>query len=96
MPKGYWIVHITVTDPENYPKYLEAARIPLDRHGARFLVRGGSCMSPEGPARERHVVIEFESYDTALTCYNSPEYQAAAKLRQACADSDIVIVEGHS
>ena len=96
MPKGYWIVHITATDPENYPKYLEAALIPLDRHGARFLVRGGSCMSPEGPARERHVVIEFESYDTALTCYNSSEYQAAAKLRQACADSDIVIVEGHS
>ena len=96
MPKGYWIVHITVTDPANYPEYLEAARIPFDRHGARFLVRGGSYTVPEGAARERHVVIEFESYDTALACYNCSEYKAAAKLRQACAESDIVIVEGHS
>ena len=96
MPKGYWIVHITVTDPANYPKYLEAGRIPYEKYGAKFLVRGGACTDPEGPARERHVVIEFESYETALACYNSSEYQAAAKLRQAFAESDIVIVEGHS
>ena len=35
-----------------------------------------------------------ESYRKALDCYNSPEYQAAAKLRQQYSDSDIVIVEG--
>jgi uncharacterized protein (DUF1330 family) len=94
MAKGYWIVHITVTDAANYPRYLEAAKIPFEKYGARFLVRGGACAAPEGPARERHVMIEFASYDKALACYYAPEYQEAAKLRQAYAQSDIVIVEG--
>ncbi|MDJ0948964.1 MAG: DUF1330 domain-containing protein [Alphaproteobacteria bacterium] len=94
MAKGYWIVHITVTDAENYPKYLAADAIAFEKYQARFLVRGGQFESPEGPARDRHVVIEFDSYAQALACYHSPEYQAAAKLRQAYAESELVIVEG--
>ena len=94
MAEGYWIVHITVTDPDNYPKYLAADAEAFAKYDATFLVRGGSYESPEGPARSRHVVIEFESYQQALACYRSPEYQAAAKLRQAYADSELVIVEG--
>ena len=94
MKKGYWIVHVDVTDPENYPKYLEADAIAFEKYDAAFLVRGGEMTGPEGPVRKRHVVIEFESYQTALDCYNSPEYQAAARLRQQFSDSDIVIAEG--
>lgn len=95
MAKGYWIVHVTVTDAENYPQYLAADAIAFEKYDALFLVRGGQCEGPEGPIRERHVVIEFESYERALACYNSPEYQAAAKLRQEFSDSEIVIVEGY-
>ncbi len=94
MPKGYWIVHIDVNDAENYPQYLAADAVAFEKYDAKFLVRGGQHEAPEGPARSRHVVIEFESYAQALACYRSPEYQAAAKLRQAFADSDVVIVEG--
>jgi len=94
MAKGYWIVHITVTDPENYPRYIEADRIPFEKYGATFMVRGGRHTAPEGPARPRHVIVEFASYEDALACCNSPEYQEAAKLRQAYADSELVIVEG--
>ena len=94
MPKGYWIVHVTVTDAENYPKYIAADALAFEKFDARFLVRGGQFDAVEGPARERHVVIEFDSYQQALDCYNSPEYQAAAKLRQAYAESEVLIVEG--
>ena len=94
MAKGYWIVHIDVTDAEIYPKYLAADAVAFEKYDARFLVRGGRHEAPEGPARSRHVVIEFESYEQALACFRSPEYQAAAKLRQAFAESDLVIVEG--
>ena len=94
MAKGYWIVHVTVTDADNYPQYVAADTPVLDSYGARFLVRGGQSTAPEGPMRERHVVIEFDSYEQALACYHSPEYQAAAKLRQTYSDSEIVIVEG--
>lgn len=39
-------------------------------------------------------VIEFDSYEKALSCYYSPECRAAAKLRQAYAKSNILVVEG--
>jgi uncharacterized protein (DUF1330 family) len=94
MAKGYWIVQVTVTDPEGYPSYIKADAAAFEKFDARFLVRGGRYDAVEGPARERHVVIEFESYEQALACYHSPEYQAAAKLRQAYAESEVVIVEG--
>lgn len=94
MAKGYWIMHIDVTDPENYPQYLAADAVAFKNYEAKFLVRGGEYEAPEGPVRSRHVVIEFESYEQALACYRSPEYQTAAKLRQAFADADLVIVEG--
>jgi len=94
MPKGYIIGHVTVTDPENYPKYIAADNPVFEAWDAKFLVRGGEFEGPEGPVRDRHVVIEFESYEKALACYHSPEYQAAAKLRQAYSDSEIMIVRG--
>ena len=94
MAKGYWVAHVTVTDPDNYPKYIAANKPAFEKYGACFLVRAGRFEAPEGAARERHVVIEFDSYEQALACYHSPEYAEAARLRQAYAESDLVIVEG--
>jgi uncharacterized protein (DUF1330 family) len=94
MAKGYWIARMTVNNPADYPKYIETAAPAFQRHGAKFLVRGGRAEAVEGPGRPRNVVIEFASFDEAMACYNSPEYQAAAKIRQACADGEILIVEG--
>ena len=48
----------------------------------------------EGAGKARNVVLEFESYDDAVACYNSEEYQAARKFRAGAGDADIVIVEG--
>jgi uncharacterized protein (DUF1330 family) len=94
MPKGYWIVRVSVRDAARYPDYLAAARPAFEKFGANFLVRGGACDVMEGSARERNVVVEFTDRATALACYRSAEYQAARALRQACAESDFVIVEG--
>lgn len=94
MPKGYWIAHVTVTDPDGYRAYVAANKAAFEKYGGRFLVRGGRCEAPAGGGNERHVVIAFDSYDTALTCYRSPEYQAALKLRMAASHGDTVIVEG--
>jgi uncharacterized protein (DUF1330 family) len=96
MAKGYWIARITVNKPEDYPKYVEAAKPAFEKYGAKFLARGGRHESVEGDARARNVIIEFESFDQALACYNSPEYKIAIGIRQGIADGDIVIVEGVS
>lgn len=94
MPKGYIIGHITVTDPEGYPEYVQKDTPILQAHGARFVVRGGQSQTMEGTSQDRHVVIEFDSYEAALAAYNDPEYQAVADIRRRCADSTIIVVEG--
>ncbi|MEP6830201.1 MAG: DUF1330 domain-containing protein, partial [Rhizomicrobium sp.] len=48
----------------------------------------------EGQGRGRNVVVEFESYDVALACYRSAEYQAAAEFRRKASMGEILVVEG--
>ncbi len=93
--KGYWIGHVDVTEPEGYKAYMAADMAPFGKFGGRFLVRGGTREVPEGKVRSRTVVLEFPSYDAALACYRSSDYQAAKKLRHGRADFDLVIVEGY-
>ncbi len=94
MAKGFWIVRVSVRDTGEYPRYLEAARPAFEKYEACFHVRGGRYLAPEGVARDRNVVVEFKDFDTAVTCYESPEYSAARTIRQAHADADFLIVEG--
>lgn len=95
MAKGYWIARVTVNNAAEYPKYIEAAASAFKRHGARFLVRGGAFEAMEGEARPRNIVIEFPSYEEAVACYRSPDYQIAAAIRQAHADAELIIIEGY-
>ena len=94
MPKGYWVVRVSVSNTENYPSYLAAAKPAFDKFEARFIVRGGRRIAMEGQARDRNVVVEFDDYDTAVACYQSPEYQVAKAIRVANANTDFLIVEG--
>lgn len=95
MPKGYWIVRADVTDQEQFKKYVAANAAPLKEYGARFLARAGRFEVPEGTTRTRNTIVEFPSYQAALDCWNSPEYQAAIKLRLPASQLDLVIVEGY-
>lgn len=95
MPKGYVIAHITVRQPEEYKEYIRLDTPVVERHGGRFLVRGGESEMVEGETFERHVVVEFDSYAAAKAFYDDPDYQAAAEIRRATADSVMILVEGH-
>ena len=95
MPKGYIIAHITVRDPDAYKEYVARDTPILEGMGARFVIRGGRSRQVEGELHERHVVIEFPSYEDALAAYQDPEYQAVAEIRRRAAESSIVVVEGH-
>ncbi|MCR9213186.1 MAG: DUF1330 domain-containing protein [Proteobacteria bacterium] len=94
MPKGYWIVRVSVKNEENYPDYLAAAKPAFEKYGARFLVRGGKFEEMEGTSRGRNVVVEYADVETARACYNSPEYTKARAIRQANAEADMIIIEG--
>ncbi len=95
MPKGYWIARVDVTDAEAYKAYVEANARSFRMYGARFLVRGGTFDNPEGDSRSRNVVLEFPSYQAALDCWKSSEYQEAIRLRAPVSTIDLVIIEGY-
>lgn len=95
MAKGYWIARVDVTDAEKYKNYVAANAAPLKKYGARFLVRAGAFENPEGSSRARNVIIEFPSYEAALECYRSPEYQEAIKHRIGASTIDMLLIEGY-
>ncbi len=95
MAKGYWIAHVEVRDLDAYQAYIQGARASFERHGARFLVRGGAAETMEGePVGSRHVVIEFPSFAEAKACWASEGYQAAREHRLPVSAARITIVEG--
>jgi len=93
--KGYWIAHVDVSDPEGYKAYVAANAVPFKKYGARFIIRGGAAQTVEGASRARHVVLEFPSYEAALGCYRSPEYNHARTLREGKAQADVIVLEGY-
>lgn len=95
MAKGYWMVHVDVSDLEVFKHYAAATPPVLAKFGARFLARAGKHESAEGAGRSRNTIIEFPSYQAALDCYHSEEYQALRRLRQDAGHMDIVVVEGY-
>lgn len=93
--KAYWIAHVDVADAEQYTQYTQRAPVAFAKFGGRFLARGGRSAAMEGgPATQRNVVIEFDSYDQAVACYESEEYQEAKAHRKGVAQAQIIIVEG--
>jgi uncharacterized protein (DUF1330 family) len=93
MPKGYIIITEDVKDPAGMADYGKLASQAM---------AGSTLLSfeakPEVLEGEWHgtqtVVLEFESVEAAREWYYSDAYQEAAKLRQAAADCNGVIVSG--
>lgn len=75
--KGYWIGRVTVNDQAAYEAYRKLNTAAFAKFGGRFIVRGGRAERIFGTARPHNAVLEFPSYEAALACYHSPEYQAA-------------------
>jgi uncharacterized protein (DUF1330 family) len=87
-------VRVDVSDPIAYQAYLGLAPQCIKKFGGRFLARGGRHEVPEGVTRARNTIVEFPSYDAAVQCYHSADYQAAREKRAEVASMDLVIIEG--
>ncbi|MFH1339321.1 MAG: DUF1330 domain-containing protein [Candidatus Omnitrophota bacterium] len=92
---AYVILNIDVKDPNGYEEYKKKGASTILAYGGKPLVRGENIEVVEGNWRPRRlVIIEFESMEKARRWWNSPEYNAAKKLRQKSADTDVIFVEG--
>ncbi|RMC37858.1 DUF1330 domain-containing protein [Paracoccus alkanivorans] len=88
-----WIAHVHVTDAEAYGRYAKAAGPAIAAHGGVFLARGGRYRQMEGNDRPRNVVARFPSFEAAVACYESAEYQAALAHAKGASERDLLIVE---
>jgi len=94
MKKGYWIVRAHVENLEEYSKYIDIATSIIKKYNGKFLIRGGQQTEFEEKGFERTVVVEFNSYDDAMGCYKSNEYQSALKYVKNSALRLVSIAEG--
>ena len=92
---AYWIAALSAEDMAPLKDYAAQARIAVDKYGGRSLSRVGRFQLLEGAfVGDKMAVIEFDTMDQAVACYNSPEYQAAIELRKGKTDAVFFVVEG--
>lgn len=95
MPKAYIIVSEAIHDPEGMKAYGEAAAPTIAEHDVSVLAVDRQVEVLEGEWQgDQTVLLEFESVESARAWYTSDAYQAAARLRQAAATTDVVILTG--
>ena len=96
MSKGYWIVRANISDVKAFKEYADRAKLAIEKHGGKYIARGGKFSILEGEhSFERNVVIEFEGIEKAKECFNSKEYQAAKSYRSGKADFNAIVIEGY-
>jgi len=92
---AYVLVQVNVTDPSKYDAYKTQAAAAVEKHGGRYIARGGATEDLEGTLPYKRVVLlEFPSMDRAREWYHSPEYQAAKALREGAGEGTFTAIEG--
>lgn len=93
--KAYIIVDVKVNHATRYEDYKKLTPASLQPFGGKFIVRGGAVTTFEGEWNpERIVIIEFPSPQQAKAWWSSEEYAPAKAIRQANAETRMIMVEG--
>ena len=95
--KGYWIaLYKTVHDAKNLKDYSVKVTPVIKSYGGKPLVRGGDYQCLEGEDFLRTVIWEFPSYEAAMECHNSKEYQDGWAIAKDTTERNLQIIEGFS
>jgi len=92
---AYVVVQIDIDDAATYEKYKKMAPPSVAVYGGKYIVRGGVTQVLEGSwDPPRFVVLEFPNAAAARAWWDSPEYAPARAVRQSCAKTEMLLVEG--
>ncbi len=92
---AYLIADVEVHDQSVYAEYRRQVLPLIQKHGGRFIVRGGAHEVLEGDwYPQRVVIIEFPEMAALKAWYRSPEYTKLIALRQGASRGSLVAVEG--
>ena len=85
---------LSVSDPETFSAYQQAAGPTLAQYGGKILGGGTNVEVADGTwSPVGMVVIEFESMAKAKEWYNSQEYSAIKSQRHDNTDSGLVFLD---
>lgn len=93
---AYAIGRLQMRDPSWMAEYGPKTAALVEKHGGKYLARGGAMeqLEGEGDLPSAVVVLEFPSMEQAKAWYNDPEYGPMITLRQGGSDLDFVLVDG--
>ena len=92
---AYIVVDVTIHNAENYEGYKKLTPASLVPYNGKFIVRGGKTETLEGDWQPgRFVILEFPSVEKAKRWWSSEEYAPAKALRQANAETQMILVDG--
>ncbi len=92
---AYLIATMEVHDADAYEAYKAAVPALIEKHGGRYVVRGGAHEVVEGKwPGGRIVVLEFPDLASASAFADDPDYAPVAEIRHRTTTSHIWIVEG--
>src|SRR5437016_13356727 len=91
---AYIIVEIDILDPVGYEEYKKLAGPTVEKHGGKYIVRGGKTEVLEGVWNpKRIVVLEFPTMERAKEWLNCDEYREPRKLRHRTGKTKMILVE---
>ena len=94
MRKVYWIaLYEKIENYENIKNYGDKVKNVFKNFGAKPLVRGGEFKTLEGINFPRTVIWEFQSFEDAIKCHNSKEYQEGWAIAKKTTTRNLQIVE---
>lgn len=80
---AYWLARSLINEPVAYKRYTDLVPGIIAKHGGKVLARGGKFQIMEGPEKfKRFVVIEFPTFEAGVACFQSDEYNEAARHRR--------------
>ena len=92
---GYWIaLYKRIDSAQNLKKYAAKVTPIIKNFGGKPLVRGGEYQCLEGEDFLRTVIWEFPSFEAAIECHNSKEYQDGWALAKETTERNLQIIQG--
>jgi uncharacterized protein (DUF1330 family) len=90
----YVIASLTIKDAVRFEDYRRMLLPTMAKYGAQLVACGGPIVIEGEWPRERLIIAEFPSMEQARERWASPGYAEPKALRQATADSELVVVQG--
>ena len=91
---AYYIGQHEIDDEAAFADYLDQTIPFIEKHGGRYLTKGGTHEMLEGKRPSRVVVVEFPSKQAIKDGYNDPGDKPLIPKRHAVTRSTMTAIEG--